>query len=362
MIIQDIQTGELSLPLLRPFQTALRTVKRLSSVAVRVRADTGEIGYGEAPPAAAVTGETKDSILSAIHTVICPALTGMDLSHSEEVFHRLFSCVPKNNSAKAAVDMALYDLYGKHLGKPLYALLGGRRRELETDLTISLNSPLQMAEDSLGAVRQGYRILKLKVGRDGKKDIRRVAAVREAVGPGIRLRVDANQGWTPWEAVYAISAMEQEGLDIELVEQPVAARDLAGMKTVKHNVKTPILADESVFSLQDAAEVLQMGAADAINIKLMKTGGIHNALKLCEIAASYGAGCMMGCMLESKLAVSAAAHLAAAKSIFVWTDLDGPLLCKTDPFQGGPIFSPGRIALTDAPGLGITEIPCSRWN
>lgn len=348
--------------MLRPFHTALRTVKRLSSVVVRVQSTTGETGYGEAPPTAAITGETKDSILSAIHSFIRPALLDMDLSNLEDVFSRLSSCVPKNHSAKAAVDIALYDLYGKHLGKPLYALLGGNRRELETSLTISLDTPDQMAEDSLNAIRKGCRILKLKLGRGGNMDIRRVSAVREAVGPQIRLWVDANQGWTPWEAILTVSAMEQMGLHVELVEQPVDARNLMGMQMVTRQVNTPVLADESVFSLLDAQKVLERNAADAINIKLMKTGGIHSALTLCETAAAHGAPCMMGCMLESKIAVSAAAHLAAAKSVFAWTDLDGPLLCRTDPFEGGAIFSPGKILLTDAPGLGITKTPCSRWS
>lgn len=361
MIIQEIQTGELCIPLTRPFRTALRTVERLSSVVVRIRADTGETGFGEAPPTEAVTGETMDSIQTAIHMFLRPALLGLDLSDPEAVMARLQSCVPGNRSAKAAVDMALFDLFSKHLGIPLYALLGGTRRELETDLTISLDTPEQMAEDSLDAVRQGDRILKLKLGgRDGR-DLDRAAAVRAAAGPGITLRVDANQGWTPREALDIIRAMEKQKLEIQLVEQPVAARDLKGLKTVTRGVGTRILADESVFSPEDAVQVLRAEAADAVNIKLMKTGGIYEALKLCDIAAFYGADCMMGCMLESRLAASAAAHLAAASSAIVWVDLDGPLLCKTDPFTGGPLFTPGKIQLTDAPGIGITEVPCSDW-
>lgn len=361
MIITEIQTGQLSLPLTRPFRTALRTVERLTSVLVRVRADTGETGFGEAPPARAVTGETMASIEAAIHTFIRPAIVGQDLSDPEAVLARLQSCLPGNRSAKAAVDMALFDLYGKQMGLPLYALLGGTRTQLETDLTISLNSPEQMAEDSLAAVRQGYGILKLKVGGGDGRDLDRVAAVRAAVGPGILLRVDANQGWTPREALEIIRAMEKGKLDVQLVEQPVAAGDLKGLKTVTRGVGTLILADESVFSPEDAARMLRTEAADAINLKLMKTGGIYEALKLCDIAAFYGASCMMGCMLESRLAVSAAAHLAAASPVIAWIDLDGPLLCETDPFAGGPRFTPGRITLNDAPGIGITDVPCTRW-
>ena len=147
--------------------------------------------------------------------------------------------------------------------------------------------------------------------------------------------------------------MEEKGFDIELVEQPVLANDLEGLKYVTQNVNTPILADESVFSPSDAVKIIQNRAADLINIKLMKTGGIHNALKICSVAEIYGVECMIGCMLESKLSVSAAVHLAASKSIITKIDLDGPGLCKEDPVEGGPKFQDYRITLNDEWGLGF---------
>jgi L-alanine-DL-glutamate epimerase-like enolase superfamily enzyme len=169
--------------------------------------------------------------------------------------------------------------------------------------------------------------------------------------------VDANQGWNAKDAVRIISAMEDKGLSIDLVEQPVNAHDFEGMKYVTSNVYTPILADESVFSAQDAIRIIQERAADLINIKLMKTGGIYEALKICGIAESFGVECMTGCMLESKLAVSAAAHMAAAKGIITRNDLDGPALCRFDPYQGGPIFDGPNITMPDAPGIGIEYVP-----
>ena len=169
--------------------------------------------------------------------------------------------------------------------------------------------------------------------------------------------MDANQGWTAKEAIRIITAMEDKGLNIDLVEQPVHAHDLDGMRAVTKAVYTPILADESVFSPEDAAEIIRTRAADLLNIKLMKTGGIWQALKICSLAEMYGVECMIGCMLESKLAVSAAAHLAAAKRVITRADLDGPSLCKTDPFTGGPLYENGVIRMTDAPGIGITRVP-----
>jgi L-alanine-DL-glutamate epimerase-like enolase superfamily enzyme len=299
-----------------------------------------------------ITGETIPSITGAIEGVIKPALLGRDLSDFDWVMGTLSSCIQKNTSAKAAVDMALYDIFAQSLEIPLYKLLGGARQEVETDITISLNGVDEMVSDSLAALEAGFRILKVKVGKGGASDAQTVLRIRKEIGPKAIIRVDANQGWTPKESVKAIRLMEDGGADAELVEQPVNAHDLQGMKFVAQNVLTPILADESIFSPAEAIKVLQLGAADLINIKLMKTGGIHQALKICAIAEAFGVRCMMGCMLESRASVSAAAHLAAAKGNISMADLDGPSLCKEDPFQGGPVFDGPMIRMSDDIGTG----------
>lgn len=358
MKITDIRTGEIKIPLARPFKTALRTVERVEDIVVRVTAENGMTGYGEAPPTAVITGDTKGSVLCAVNDFIAPALLGMDILALDEVMERLDGCIKGNTSAKAAVDMALYDLWGKVMEKPLYQLLGGYRQEFLTDITISVNPIPQMVEDSIAAVQEGYGILKVKVGKEGMADIPRVAAIREAVGRDVKIRVDANQGWTVKDSIRIITAMEDAGLDIELVEQPVPAHDIDGMARITQAVYTPILADESVFSALDALEIIRRGAADLINIKLMKTGGIHEAIKICDIASLYGVECMMGCMLESKLAVSAAAHLAAAKGVVTRADLDGPSLCSIDPYDGGPDYDGAVIRMNDLPGIGIAGVPC----
>ena len=362
MVIQDIRTGRISLPLRHPFKTALRTVTHLEDVVVMVVSDDGQVGYGEAPPTAVITGDTIGSIECAVHDFIRPALVGMGVEDLDGIMNRLQTCMVKNTSAKAAVDMAVYDLWGKRYGLPLWRALGGARKELETDLTISVNPAEEMVRDSLEAVARGYRILKIKVGKEGVQDVARIAAIRKAVGPEVLLRVDANQGWDARQSVAIISAMEDQGLDIELVEQPVKAHDLEGMRYITQRVQTPILADESVFSPADAIHIIQSGAADLINIKLMKTGGIWPALKICDIAELYGVECMIGCMLESRLSVAAAAHLAAARGIITRADLDGPSLCAADPFTGGPNFDEATITMSDDPGIGVSSIPCSSWS
>lgn len=358
MKIRKIEVGEVNIPLVTSFKTALRTVDSVHDLIVRITADDGQVGYGEAPPTAVITGDTMGSIRCAIEDFIAPSLVGMDILDIDGIMERLHGCILKNTSAKAAVDMAVYDLYAKSLGKPLYQVLGGRRNTIETDLTISVNPIDEMVADSLKAVEQGFRILKIKVGKEGLGDIQRIAAIREAVGSDVKLRIDANQGWTPKQAVQIISAMEDRGIEMDLVEQPVKAHDFAGMQYVTSHVYTPILADESVFSVEDAVAIIQGHAADLINIKLMKTGGIYQALKICALAETYHVECMIGCMLESKVAVSAGAHLAAAKGIITRADLDGPSLCSVDPYRGGPIYTGPSILMNDTPGLGIETVPC----
>lgn len=362
MKIQEIAIGYISIPLVTPFKTALRTVDSVNDLIVRITAEDGTQGYGEAPPTAVITGDTKESIEAAIRYYIAPAMKGMDLYDLPAVMDRMEHCLAKNTSAKAAVDIALYDLYAKLQKKPLFRLLGEKepdqvKTELETDLTISVNETEEMVRDSICAVEQGFRILKVKVGKGGSKDVERIREIRRAVGKNVCIRVDANQGWTREEAVSTIRAMEKEDLGIELVEQPVSYHDFKGMQYVTAQVDTPILADESVFSYEDAVRLMEEKGADLINIKLMKTGGIHEAVRICDAAQERGFHCMIGCMLESKVSVSAGVHLAAARSCVTMADLDGPSLCKTDPYEGGPVFQGPKIRLQEQEGIGISKVP-----
>lgn len=258
MKIVDIKLGKLSVPLKRPFKTSLRTVNSVEDVIVQIITDTGNIGFGEAPPTGVITGDTTGSIIGAIEDHIRKPLIGLDIENIEEIMLRLDRCIIKNNGAKAAVDIAVYDLYGQLHKAPLYKLLGGYRKEITTDITISVNSPEEMARDSAEAVKLGFRTLKIKVGKESSKDLERMKAIRRSVGYDVNLRIDANQGWKPKEAISILRKVEDEGLKIELVEQPVIAHDFEGLKLVTDNVSIPVLADESVFSPADALKILQM--------------------------------------------------------------------------------------------------------
>lgn len=356
MKITSVRLGRISVPLRTPFKTALRSVSSVEDVIVEIRTDCGAVGYGEAPPTGAITGDTTGAIIGAIQDHIAKTIIGRDVDELEPLLQSVQKCIVGNSSAKAAVDMALWDLYGQLYNIPVYKLLGGGRKQIVTDITISVNDPDTMVSDSLKAVARGYDCLKMKVGVNPELDVVRLSAVRNAVGKDIVIRIDANQAWTPKQAVKILNKMQELGLDIELVEQPVSAHDFAGLKYVTDRSYVPVLADEAVFSPENAMTILQMGAADLINIKLMKCGGIYNALKIASAAEVFGVECMIGCMLEAKISVNAAVHLACAKNIITKVDLDGPVLCSEDPILGGAAFDEKIITVADAPGLGIQGI------
>jgi L-alanine-DL-glutamate epimerase-like enolase superfamily enzyme len=357
MKITDIRLGMVKVPLKTPFKTALRTVHEIEDVIVMIDTDTGHIGYGEAPATAVITGDIHGSIIEAIRTVIKPKLIGLDISDLNHVTRTIQNCIMKNYSAKAAVEIAVYDLFAQLYKAPLYKMLGGGVPKLTTDLTISVDYIDKMVADSLDAVDRGFETLKVKVGKDIGVDIERVKAIYAAVEGRALIRLDANQGWTAKEAVYALHKLEDAGVRLELVEQPVKALDIDGLKYVTDRVHTPVMADEATFSPREVIDLIKMRAADIINIKLMKTGGISNAIKIADICSFYDMQCMIGCMLETSISVSAAVHLAVAKSdVITKVDLDGPSLCAFDPVVGSVNFNGADISINDAPGLGIQSI------
>jgi o-succinylbenzoate synthase len=357
MKITDIRFNMLRVPLKTPFKTALRTVDTIEDVIVTVHTDKGNVGYGEAPATAVITGDTHGSIVEAIKKYIAPRIIGEDVADLNRITQLIQGSLEKNSSAKAAVEIAVYDLFGQLYNAPLYKLLGGGDPVITTDITISVDYIDKMVADSIAAVDRGFESLKIKVGKDIGVDIERVKAIYAAVEGRALLRVDANQGWTAKLAVFALQTLEDAGVRLELVEQPVKAPDLEGMKYVTERVHTPIMADESVFGPTDVIELIRMRAADIINIKLMKTGGLSNAIQIADICGMYGMECMIGCMVETSVSVSAAVHLAVAKSsVITKVDLDGPSLCQFNPVVGGVIFNESEISITQAPGLGIKEI------
>ncbi len=296
-------------------------------------------GYGEAAPFE-YYGENQESVLACIARFAGDL--GTDPFAVEDIMSRLDKIIRLNPAAKAAVDMALYDLVGKMLGVPVYKLLGlNPAHAALTSFTLGIDSPTEMAKKALLAA--DYPILKVKVGT--KNDIAMLEAIRE-VSPAT-IRVDANAGWTPKEAIKTINALAP--YNIEFVEQPISPRDLAGLKLVRENVPVPIIADESCVTVEDIPGVA--GCVDGINIKLMKCGGLGQALKMIHVARAHNLRVMIGCMIESSLAITAAAHLTP---LVDYADLDGNLLIDNDPYVG-VVVEHGKLVLPDEPGLGVKE-------
>jgi L-Ala-D/L-Glu epimerase len=357
MKITAIELGMLRVPLKTPFKTALRTVATVEDLVVLVRTDTGNTGHGEAAATAVITGDTHGSMIEAIRHFIAPRILGQEIADLNRITQLIQGSLERNFSAKAAVEIAVYDLFGQLYGAPLYKMLGGGDPVITTDITISVDYIDKMVADSLDAVARGFESLKIKVGKDIGVDIERVKAIYAAVEGRALLRLDANQGWTAKQAVFAMHALEEAGVRLELLEQPVKAQDIAGLKYVTERVHTPVMADESVFGPTEVIELITQRAADIINIKLMKTGGLSNAIRIADIAALYGVECMIGCMIESSISVAAAVHLAVAKSsVITKVDLDGPSLCAFNPVDGGVVFNESEISIGDGAGLGIREI------
>lgn len=358
MKITNIRFAKLIVPLITPFKTSMRTVENIEDLVVIIETDSGQIGYGSAPSTPVITGDTHGSIIAAIDTIFLPKLRGMDIENLNGIIDVIQYSMVNNTSAKAALELAIYDLWGKLYNAPLYKLLGGGdKNTLKTDITISVDDIDKMVSDSIKAIDDGFTILKIKIGTDIKEDIERVKAIHQAVDNKVLLRLDVNQGWSAKQTVYAANHFENIGVELELIEQPVRADDIAGLKYISDRVHTPIMADESAFSPKQVIDLITSHSVDIINIKLMKTGGLSNAIKIADIAKIYQVDCMIGCMLEGSIGVSAAAHLAAAKAdVITKIDLDGPALGMFDPVSGGVSFNKSIIQLSNSPGLGISTI------
>jgi L-alanine-DL-glutamate epimerase-like enolase superfamily enzyme len=357
MQITRVSAAEVKVPLKVPFKTAVRAVDHVHSLVIVVETDSGLKGYGEAPATALITGDTIDSMRAGLR-ILAPLLKGRSLGEFNALLRTLARGLTHNTSLKAALEIALFDLRAQAFGLPLYRLLGGGLPKLKTDVTISVNDAATMIADARRAVAEGFDAIKVKVGGRGwREDVETTLAIRAAVGAQIALRLDANQGWTAKQAVRALHALERADAEIEFVEQPVQAGDVAGLRFVTERSAFPVLADESVFDVHDAIRLLETRSADILNIKLMKTGGLSQATEIAGLARRYGRPCMIGCMLENAISVSAAAHFAVANAdVVTLVDLDGPTLCRESVVEGGMQVAGPWITLPDAPGLGVVAV------
>ncbi len=318
------------------------------NVIVKVVAGS-EFGVGNASPSR-VTQETPKSIESYLASAT-RKLVGTDENDILKLHQRLDAVGPGNTAAKAGIDIAVFDLLSKRAGKPLYEYLGGSRDRMMTDMTIGIEPKEVTVKKAVMHFKAGFRALKLKVGLDFEKDISRVAAVREAVGPRVELRVDANQGYTVEKAIRFCEAMHP--YDIAVIEQPVPAEDYAGLRTVTRASEIPIMADECVKSVLDARKVAREGDADMINIKLMKSAGIHDAVLINRLAGSTDMKTMVGCMGEIQVSIAAGLHFALSSENVEFADLDSHFSIIDDP-SSGLIFSEGYLVVPNRPGLGIS--------
>lgn len=354
MGIQQIEVYPVTLAYREPFRIAPGASTESHNVVVKIVTDYGVIGWGEASPSERVTGETVETVIQTIGK-IAPRLIDMCPLRIEQNVELMDNVVAGKPAAKAAIDIALHDILGKTVRKELYRILGGYRTEVLTDITLGIKSPKEMARDAVKAVKRGFKALKVKVGVNPKEDIERIRLIREAVGENIQIRIDANQGWTPQQAIEVLNKIEK--YHVQFAEQPVPAEDLKGLIEVKRNSPIPVMADESVHSPEDALRLVKAEAVDLINIKLMKSGGIHKAKKIAAIAEAAGIPCMIGCMGESEIGIAAGAHLAAATKNIQYADLDSDLLLKEKlAKKGGPKIRNSMRMFPKSHGLGIKEL------
>lgn len=350
MKITKIETRIVDLALLKPVKVALGTIDSFQTLIIRIHSDNGLIGYGEASPISFVTGETI-AICQSVIEALTPSLIGQDIARLEHL-HALMDAMFKDNySSKAAIDLALHDLLAQHAKLPLYQYLGGGKSSFEIDKTIPIDTPEVMAAEAKQNVAEGIRVLKIKVGLDAKQDIERIAQIRAAVGDDIAIRIDANQGWNTAEAITTINAMAK--YHVESVEQPLKYWDTQGHKVIRQQITTPLMADESLFTPMDAIKLVREDCVDIFNIKLMKCGGLYKAEQINAIAQSAGYSCMVGCMLESWIGITAAASFIGAKNNVTKADIDSVLHIHPNEISSGLRFENGQAILSDAYGLGI---------
>lgn len=332
-----------SLPLENAFTITRGTQETAENVIVRIEDDEGTVGIGGAAPSSHY-GETADTVEAVLPDLLSVVEDVGDPHQRERVERRMAETVERNPAARCAVSIALHDLASKHADLPLYRYWGLDPAEsVETSYTIGIDSTDRMAEKTETAVERGYSTLKVKVGTDRDEEI--VSTVR-AAAPDATIRVDANEAWSPREAVRKIDALAE--YDLEFVEQPVPAGNPEGLKFVRDRSALPIAADESCITLEDVPRIADR--ADIANLKLMKCGGLREAKRMIHAARAHGLEVMLGCMIESNASIAAAAHLAP---LLDYADLDGSLLLAEDPYDGVAMLD-GEIDLEslDRPGTG----------
>jgi muconate cycloisomerase len=323
---------------------------------VKVHTDDGPVGLGEVSCTPRWSGEDHVTAAHIIATILAPLLAGEDPTHVERLARVLRGTVAGHPFTKAAVEMALWDILGKVAGLPLYRLLGGPVRDVvPTKFSVTGQPPPAAAQVAAWAAGQGFRMMKVKVGVDPDEDVARVRAVREAVGPDVRLGVDANGGWAPRTAIRTIRRLGEFG--IVFVEQPVPPRDPSWLAEVRRGVEVPIVADESVYTPEDAMALVRAGAADVLSVYVGKAGGIGPARRIAALAEAAGLTCTVGSNLEMGVASAAMIHLAMATPGIgaeeIPCDILGPFFYEDDILADPLLITAGEARPPEGPGLGV---------
>lgn len=334
---------------MEPFVIATGTMHYAQNVFIKVHTSQGFYGVGECSAFPMIVGETQETCL-AIAKDFAQLWKGKDPLDIPARLNEIHAYA-HNSTIKSAFDMALYDIAAKAADKPLYESLGGSKRVIETDMTIGIATAQEMAEQALHWQQKGASILKIKLGKNVYDDIERIQQIRSAVKPEIKLRIDANQGWSFDDALMALQAMKD--LRIEFCEQPMRTWYDDELPELCKRSPVPIMADESCYNHHDARKLINAKACHAVNIKFAKSGGITEAIKIHETAANAGIPCMIGSMLESRLALTANLHFAYASSNIQYFDLDTCLLGQLeDPVIGGLTYQGFFLDIPEAPGIG----------
>lgn len=354
MKITHIDIVKLSIPM-EPFVIATETCYEAKNTYIRIHTDSEIYGVGECSAFPMLVGETQETCFAVAKDLarIIKDKDPLDINARMQDMH---AYIAFNSTIKSAFDMALYDIASKHAKQPLYKFLGGQKKDIQTDLTIGIDSPEKMAATAIRFIQDGVKIIKVKLGKNGKEDIDRIRMIREAVGKDIKLRIDANQGWKFETAVETLNSIAP--YDIQFCEQPLHHHYDNLLPALRQQVSIPIMADESVFNHYDAERLIHAAACDYINIKLAKSGGIMEAINIANAAAKYNIPCMLGGMVESRLALTAKVHLAMSHDNIKFYDLDTCLLGHlVDPVLNGATYNNYFIELRDDPGIGADINP-----